>query len=100
MTLSEQYVNDAIWMVQELGEPVTFHGDSSVTVIAIIDRQAEDPPAYGYTSTLSNKHHQITFILGDLPRLPKNGDQVEFDSKLHTIDYVNPPTDVVTVNAK
>jgi hypothetical protein len=99
MRLSERYIEDGKWMVEEVGELVLYRptDGEEIELYAVIDRAAVNPPEYGYEQTLTSPHHSLTFVMGLLGIVPRRGDVVVFDEVEHTVHHVGPITDTVQV---
>lgn len=115
MRLSQQFIEDGKWMIEEAGELVVYHptGDRMLTygedieIYAIIDRVGANEPEYGYEQTLSGRHHYLTLHIkaegtegNHLEFIPRRDEVVTFDGSDHQIDYVSPVTDTVQIAVK
>jgi len=83
--------------VPELGEEIVYKPQDSndeYKFIAIVDRNAESPPAYGYEKILSQKHHVFTFLRDEIPA-PQRGDHVVVQGISYAVDFVYADDDVV-----
>lgn len=103
MSVHEQTVADLNWMLRELGEEIVYHQkieNIDLNFFAIVDRNAESPPPYGYEHSLSQKHHEFTFLRNEV-LAPKRGDQIVLQGVTYEINYIHPNDDVVwTVAAR
>jgi len=92
MELYELVADDLKWLIPEVGEPVIYEyaNGQQVETQALVDRNAETPPPYGYENTLSQKHHEFTFVGDTLPHAPKRGDLIKLGGVEYQIDFIHP----------
>jgi len=92
MELYELAEEDLQWLIPELGEPVVYiYADGQqVATNAIVDRNAETPPPYGYEGTLSQKHHEFIFVGDTLPHAPKRGDIIKLNGVAYKVNFIHP----------
>lgn len=102
MSLQDDYVHNGVWMIENLGESVTYYPSVGAPLVttAIIDRLAEIPPPYGYEKVLAGRCHDVTFLMSSLPKTPTRDEFVEFDGKKRKILNISPVTDIVTVTVE
>ena len=105
-TFHELAVEDLEWILPTLGQDIHFFSQQlkkTLSFKAIVDRSAENPPAYGYENVLTEKHHEVTFLRSSLGAgvTPIRGDKVSFDGHEYEVHYVRPDdADVWTVAAR
>ncbi len=102
MTFHERCIDDALWIVASLGEPIVIHPteSESVTVMGIVDRAVEQSPAYGYENMLSGKCHVISIVTSAINFVPCRGMLVEFSGKSRKILNVSPVTDTMSLTVE
>ena len=101
--LSNVSAADLPWMIDDVGEKVTYHHDDQSTEFkAIVDRNGKRPPDSGYEKQLSQLHHEFTFLPSALPGYtPKRDDTIDLNGINYRLNYVFPDdSDVWTVAAR
>ena len=83
----DDQLDDLAKLMPEVCEEVTviFAENDILTTWAIIDRNATKTPPVGYSNTLTQMHHELTFLRHDLGgRDIKRGNQVVFNNPMPT----------------
>lgn len=93
--LNELRDQDLEWIIKESDALVTVISKDGLNrveeVPAVIYRNVEDPPPYGYEKTLSTKHHEVTVLKSSFEFPILNGTKVLFDNQTFTVHYVFNP---------
>lgn len=97
---------DLQWIIEDAGEPITVMSKDGLTsvegVSALIRRNTEDAPPYGYDRQLSGKHHEVSFLKDAINAFPlEKGIKLMFDNSEFVVDHIFPSDQtLVTVFAR
>ena len=94
---------DLVWMIDDVGEKITYRHDSTETTFAaLVDRNGMRPPEAGYEKALSQLHHEFTFRHDAIPNFtPKRGNEIILGKATYQVSYVFPDdSDVWVVAAR
>lgn len=96
MSFDDTARDDLDWMVEDVGSLFKYshRGGEAFDLIAVLDRNADDPPADGmYSRRLSTRRHHFTFPRRAIAFTPVNGDTLKDGDLIYTVEEVSSTDD-------